>query len=165
MNRVAIEAEEVALVPKLVLAFYDFPAEHWIHLRTSNPIESTFAPVRARTDVTKGVEKRRAALDDWGSEPGSNVGSGILTGLAIVGFAVAGRRRSACRQGLRRWPNRQSNPRKEKPHGQPVRVEGERSNCLLVPPDALDWGYEALSAVETHEFVRMLQAEGLARGG
>jgi len=37
-----------------VLAFYDFPAEHWIHLRTSNPIESTFSPVRARTDVTKG---------------------------------------------------------------------------------------------------------------
>ncbi len=37
-----------------LLAFYDYPAEHWIHLRTSNPIESTFAPVRARTDLTKG---------------------------------------------------------------------------------------------------------------
>jgi transposase-like protein len=32
-----------------LLAFYDFPAEHWIHLHTSNPIESTFASVRLRT--------------------------------------------------------------------------------------------------------------------
>ncbi len=45
-----------------VLAFYDFPAEHWIHLRTSNPIESTFAPVRARTDVTKGPGSQQAGL-------------------------------------------------------------------------------------------------------
>ncbi|MGH2528269.1 MAG: IS256 family transposase [Actinomycetota bacterium] len=45
-----------------VLAFYDFPAEHWIHLRTSNPIESTFSPVRARTDETKGPGSREAGL-------------------------------------------------------------------------------------------------------
>lgn len=37
-----------------LLAFYDFPAEHWVHLRTTNPIESTFATVRLRTDKTKG---------------------------------------------------------------------------------------------------------------
>jgi len=37
-----------------LLTFYDFPAEHWLHLRTTNPIESSFAPVRARTRVTKG---------------------------------------------------------------------------------------------------------------
>jgi len=37
-----------------LLTFYDFPAEHWLHLRTTNPIESTFSPVRARTRVTKG---------------------------------------------------------------------------------------------------------------
>lgn len=37
-----------------LLAFYDFPAEHWIHLRTSNPIESTFATIRHRTERTKG---------------------------------------------------------------------------------------------------------------
>jgi transposase-like protein len=36
-----------------LLAFYDYPAEHWIHLRTTNPIESTFATVRHRTKVTK----------------------------------------------------------------------------------------------------------------
>ena len=45
-----------------VLAFYHFPAEHWIHLRTSNPIESTFSPVRARTDLTKGPGSREAGL-------------------------------------------------------------------------------------------------------
>ena len=37
-----------------LLAFYDFPAEHWKHLRTSNPIESTFATVRHRTIRAKG---------------------------------------------------------------------------------------------------------------
>lgn len=45
-----------------LLAFYDFPAEHWIHLRTTNPIESTFATVRLRTKVTKGAGSRVAAL-------------------------------------------------------------------------------------------------------
>ena len=45
-----------------LLAFYDYPVQHWIHLRTSNPIESTFAPVRARTDVTKGPGSREAGI-------------------------------------------------------------------------------------------------------
>ncbi|GGJ71427.1 hypothetical protein GCM10010121_097550 [Streptomyces brasiliensis] len=45
-----------------LLAFYDFPAEHWIHLRTTNPIESTFATVRLRTKVTKGAGSPAAAL-------------------------------------------------------------------------------------------------------
>jgi putative transposase len=45
-----------------LLAFYDFPAEHWQHLRTSNPIESTFATVRLRTYRTKGPGSRKAAL-------------------------------------------------------------------------------------------------------
>lgn len=45
-----------------LLTFFDFPAEHWIHLRTTNPIESTFAPVRARTDVTKGPGSRAAGV-------------------------------------------------------------------------------------------------------
>jgi putative transposase len=46
----------------VVLTFYDFPAEHWIHLKTSNPIESTFATVRLRTKVTKGPGSRAAGL-------------------------------------------------------------------------------------------------------
>jgi transposase-like protein len=45
-----------------LLAFYDFPAEHWRHLRTSNPIESTFATVRLRTYRTKGPGSRAAGL-------------------------------------------------------------------------------------------------------
>jgi transposase-like protein len=45
-----------------LLAFYDFPAEHWQHLRTSNPIESTFATVRLRTSKTKGAGSRVACL-------------------------------------------------------------------------------------------------------
>jgi transposase-like protein len=45
-----------------LLAFYDFPAEHWVHLRTTNPIESTFATVRHRTKVTKGPGSRAAGL-------------------------------------------------------------------------------------------------------
>ena len=45
-----------------LLTYYDYPAEHWRHLRTTNPIESVFAPVRARTDVTKGPGSGRAGL-------------------------------------------------------------------------------------------------------
>jgi len=45
-----------------LLAFYSFPAEHWRHLRTTNPIESTFATVRLRTSKTKGCGSRAATL-------------------------------------------------------------------------------------------------------
>jgi len=45
-----------------LLAFYAFPAEHWVHLRTTNPIESTFATVRLRTKRTKGCGSRIATL-------------------------------------------------------------------------------------------------------
>jgi len=46
----------------VLLTFYDFPAEHWKHIRTSNPIESTFATVRHRTKKTKGGLGRNTAL-------------------------------------------------------------------------------------------------------
>jgi transposase-like protein len=46
----------------VLLTFYDFPAEHWTHLRTTNPIESTFATVRLRTVRTKGSGSRTACL-------------------------------------------------------------------------------------------------------
>jgi transposase-like protein len=45
-----------------LLAFYDFPAEHWKHLRTTNPIESTFATVRHRTVRSKGCLSNKTAL-------------------------------------------------------------------------------------------------------
>ena len=73
--QVAIKAFEVdygAKYPKAVakivddaevlLEFYRYPAEHWIHLRTTNPIESTFATVRLRTRVTKGPGSRAAGV-------------------------------------------------------------------------------------------------------
>ena len=73
--QVAIKAFEIdygAKYPKAVakivddadvlLEFYKYPAEHWIHLRTTNPIESTFATVRLRTKVTKGSGSRAAGI-------------------------------------------------------------------------------------------------------
>ncbi|MGH9379109.1 MAG: transposase, partial [Thermoanaerobaculia bacterium] len=46
----------------VLLAFYDYPAAHWVHLRTTNPIESTFATVRLRQRVTKGPGSRAAGV-------------------------------------------------------------------------------------------------------
>jgi putative transposase len=46
----------------VLLAFYDFPAEHWGHIRTTNPIESTFATVRFRTNKTRGCLSRTTML-------------------------------------------------------------------------------------------------------
>lgn len=46
----------------VLLAFHDFPAEHWKHIRTTNPIESTFATVRHRTGKTKGCLSRKTGL-------------------------------------------------------------------------------------------------------
>ena len=46
----------------VLLAFYDYPAEHWVHLRTTNPIESTFATVRLRQRITKGPGSRAAGI-------------------------------------------------------------------------------------------------------
>lgn len=46
----------------VLFTFYNFPAEHWIHIRTTNPIESTFATVRLRTEKTKGCGTRLATL-------------------------------------------------------------------------------------------------------
>ena len=68
----AFEAADGAKFPKAtvkitedleeLLAFYDYPAEHWVHLWTINPIESTFATVRHRTKVTKSPGSRAAGL-------------------------------------------------------------------------------------------------------
>jgi transposase-like protein len=55
-------AAKVADDLDVLLEFYDYPAEHWIHLRTTNPIESTFATVRLRQRVTKGPGSRAAGV-------------------------------------------------------------------------------------------------------
>ena len=47
---------------EVLLTFYEFPAEHWVHLRTTNPIESTFATVRLRHDKTRNNGSRTACL-------------------------------------------------------------------------------------------------------
>jgi putative transposase len=55
-------AECLARDREALLTFYDFPGEHWVHLRTTNPIESVFATVRLRHDKTKGSGTRTACL-------------------------------------------------------------------------------------------------------
>src|SRR5919112_1203543 len=54
--------EKITDDEEALLAFYDYPAEHWRHLRTTNPIESPFATVRARTNLTKGPGSREAGV-------------------------------------------------------------------------------------------------------
>ena len=43
------------------VSFYDFPVEHWVHLRTTNPLESVFSAVRLRTDATRRMKRRDSA--------------------------------------------------------------------------------------------------------
>lgn len=54
--------EKLSRDREALLTFYDFPAEHWVHLRTTNPIESTFATVRHRTTRTKNCVSRSTFL-------------------------------------------------------------------------------------------------------
>ena len=49
---------------EVLFSFYDFPAEHWGHLRTTNPIESTFATVRLRQLQNEGLRQPRSLADD-----------------------------------------------------------------------------------------------------
>ena len=78
-----------------LLAFYDFPAEHWKHIRTTNPIESTFATARHPTGKTKGCLSRKSgraiafkrmmsAQGKWRKLDGANRMPEIIQGLAFV---------------------------------------------------------------------------------
>jgi transposase-like protein len=62
VHRVPQAVKKIIDDQDVLLAFYDYPAEHWIHLRTTNPIESTFSTVQLRTRVTRGAGSRTAAL-------------------------------------------------------------------------------------------------------
>ncbi len=74
---------------------YDFPAEHWKHVRTTNPIESTFATVRLRTKKTKGSGRRvacltmvyklmRSAEKKWRALSGSDILPNVLQGIKFI---------------------------------------------------------------------------------
>jgi putative transposase len=78
-----------------LLTFYDFPAEHWRHIRTTNPIESTFATVRLRTVKTKGSGSRTACLTmvfklmesaskSWRALNGSTLLREVIRGVTFV---------------------------------------------------------------------------------
>jgi transposase-like protein len=88
-------AECLAKDRDVLLTFYDFPAEHWVHLRTTNPIESTFATVRLRTRRTKGCGSRVACLTmvfklvqsasaNWRALNGSNLLADVIAGVQFV---------------------------------------------------------------------------------
>jgi transposase-like protein len=79
----------------VLLTFYDFPAEQWMHIRTTNPIESTFATVRLRTDKTKGCGSRMATLtmtfklaqsaeQHWRALNGSSLLPDVIKGIQFV---------------------------------------------------------------------------------
>ena len=79
----------------VLLTFYDFPAEHWKHVRTTNPIESTFATVRLRTYRTKSCLSRKTAMAmvfklcqcaqrKWRKLDGSNHLAEIIRGVKFV---------------------------------------------------------------------------------
>ena len=78
-----------------LFAFYDFPAEHWRHIRSTNPIESTFATVRLRTKRTKGCGSRLATLTmvfklaleaekTWQRIRGQNLICKVIEGIRFV---------------------------------------------------------------------------------
>ena len=97
-----------------LLAFYDFPAEHWIHIRTTNPIESTFATIRHRTDRTKSCLTRDGMLSmifklgmsaekNWRRLRGFESLAKVINGVKFRdGIEVQQRVRKADHQTLRR---------------------------------------------------------------
>ena len=91
-------------IAEVLLTFYDFPAEHWKHVRTTNPIESTFATVRHRTIRSKGCLSNKTALamvfklvdaaqKSWRRLDGHNqlpklvLGAKFTNGLEVIGTA------------------------------------------------------------------------------
>ena len=77
-----------------LFTFYDFPAKHWQHIRTTNPIESTFATIRHRAEQTKGCGSRKATLSlfyklgivaqkSWRKLRGSELLSKVIKGVVF----------------------------------------------------------------------------------
>ena len=83
----------------VLFTFYDFPSEHWVHLRTTNPIESTFATVRHRSRQTKGCGSRIATLTmvfklaidaekHWRRLKGSKLITQVVEGVQFIDGAM-----------------------------------------------------------------------------
>jgi hypothetical protein len=88
----------------VLLAFYDYPAEHWIHLRTTNPIESTLATVRLRQRIIKGPGR--------GGWRGHGVQAHrVSTGPVACGERSSPRCASSCRREVRRGQTRRATRR------------------------------------------------------
>jgi putative transposase len=100
----------------VLLTFYDFPAEHWVHIRSTNPIESTFSTVRLRHGKTKGNGSRAACLTmayklmesaskKWRSLNGStdNHTARPQNETNSVGSSGSGNRRTRCWVRLGSW--------------------------------------------------------------
>ena len=90
----------------VLLTFYDFPAEHWIYIRTTNPIESTFATVRLRHRKTTGSGLRVACLTmvfklmesapkTWRALNGSTLVADVIAGVPFA---------DGVRKTVARWP-------------------------------------------------------------
>lgn len=84
----------------VLFSFYDFPAEHWMHIRSTNVIESTFATVRLRTEKTKGCGSRLATLTmvfklareaqkTWHRIKGYKLISHVIKGVRLVDGEMA----------------------------------------------------------------------------
>ena len=128
-----------------LLSFYDFPAEHWLHLKTTNPIESTFATVRLRTKVTKGPGSRAAGLamafklieaaqDRWRAVNGPHLVALVRAG-ATFEKGVLVERTEPARSGSRRVIS-------EEPDPQVLTIPPRKVRVLRGPPPASaprDW--------------------------
>ena len=99
--------------PDTLLEFYHYPAKHWIHPHTTNPIESTFATARLRTKVTKGARSRAA---------------GLATTYKLIDAA-----RPRCRAGQRRTPGRPG-PRRSRL----LQRQTPRTPTDITPPEPTD---------------------------
>jgi putative transposase len=108
-----------------LLAFYHFPAEHWIHLKTTNPIESTFATVRLRTKVTKGPGSRAAGLamayklldaaqDRWRAVNGPHLVALVRAGATFHKGQLVERPTDSTEKIRTRAPKKAPNPVQEK---------------------------------------------------
>jgi putative transposase len=92
-----------------LLTFYKYPAEHWKHIRTTNPIESTFATVKARSKKTKGAGSRKAALgmafklmqaaqEGWNKIKGAQLLSLVKKGIKFKDGVKVSRKEPAAEQ-------------------------------------------------------------------